>query len=154
MIKHIIDIAERVCKRFDVGFIYGEVISVQPLQIRVDDRYVIDETFIVLSGFCKETIIKIPNNKDYEHVHLIKGTTKNTKVALTTTATMGLSGPATVTDASGHTHEIEFDSQKALPDILLWRGLRKGDKVHLIRFTQASIHFVIERIVGVTNEKD
>lgn len=147
MMKLVIDVAEKVCKRFDVGFIYGKVTSVDPLKIKVDDRYEIDKDFIVLSGFCKETIVKIPVDDENEHVHQVKGSTKRTI----------LNGPldgtgAAITDAAGHIHEIDFDSQKALPDIMLWRGLEKGDIVRMLRFTSASVHYVIERETGVTND--
>lgn len=146
MLQSIINVVEKVCKRFDVGFIYGEVTSVEPLKIKVDDRYEIDKDFIILSGFCRETIIKIPVDDENQHVHKIKGTTKITM----------LSGPldgtgAPITDAAGHSHNIEFDSQKALPDIMIWRGLEKGDIVRMLRFTSASVHYVLEREVGVTN---
>ena len=34
--------------------IYGEVLSVEPLEIKVDSRYIITDEFIVLSGLCIE----------------------------------------------------------------------------------------------------
>lgn len=47
-----------------------------------------------------------------------------------------------------HTHTI----QDALEKICLWRGLKKGDKVKIVRI--GSVHFVTERVEGITNDTD
>jgi hypothetical protein len=55
----------------------------------------------------------------------------------------------------GHEHEIEFDSQEALPEICLWRKLRKGDKVRIIRLEGGAIHWVTGRIEdNMANDSD
>ena len=40
--------------------LFGEVTSVSPLKIRVDNRFEVDEQFLILSALVKETIIRIP----------------------------------------------------------------------------------------------
>lgn len=47
-----------------------------------------------------------------------------------------------------HAHTIN----DALEKICLWRGLKKGDKVKIIRI--GSVHFVVERVEGITNDTD
>lgn len=37
--------------------LFGEVTSVSPLKIRVDNRFEVDEQFLILSALVKETII-------------------------------------------------------------------------------------------------
>lgn len=39
---------------------YGEVTSVSPLKVRVDNRFEVDEQFLILSALVKETIITLP----------------------------------------------------------------------------------------------
>lgn len=142
------DIATRVAKQHAPQIFYGKVTGVEPLKIRVDERYEVGEGFLLLDSRCVETWIKIPQDDEYEHVHKIKGTTKNTKVTGLTTACTA--GGASVTDTIGHTHEIEFDSQKALENIKLWRGLVEGDVVKIIRV--GSLHYVLERVEGISND--
>ena len=147
------DIATRIARQHAPQLFFGEVLEVEPLKIKVDDRYEITDPFIVLDSRCKETWIKIPEDSNPEHVHKIQGSTKNTKIiTMTTTATVGPSANLGVlSDTAGHTHEIEFDSQKALEKILLWRGLEAGDKVKILRVS-TSIHYILERVEGITND--
>lgn len=39
--------------------LFGEVMAVSPLKIRVDNRFEVDEQFLILSALVKETIIHI-----------------------------------------------------------------------------------------------
>lgn len=41
--------------------LFGVVTSTDPLKIKIDNRFEVDEKFIILSTLVKETIIKIPN---------------------------------------------------------------------------------------------
>lgn len=40
--------------------VYGQVISVAPLTIKIDNRNIISENMLVVGALCKQTIIKIP----------------------------------------------------------------------------------------------
>ena len=112
--------------------LFGEVMSVSPLKIRVDNRFEVDEQFLILSALVKETIIKIPERDDNTHLHVI---------------------PQHTTSAAGegpHTHTIpQMNTLSALPDILLWRGLIVGDKVRLLRVNNGQMFYIIEREEGI-----
>lgn len=121
--------------------LFGEVTSVSPLKIRVDNRFEVDEKFLILSALVKEMIINIPAidasyRDDKQHSHVI---------------------PATVTltidsndEPVGHDHKISaWNTQLSLPSIRLWRGLRVGDKVRLLRVNNGQMFYIIEREEGV-----
>jgi hypothetical protein len=144
-------IARAVCKQHECVLLFGEVLAVGPLRIKVDQRYEIGEEFILLDSRCVETRIQVPQHDQASHHHRVQGTTGIT-VLTGLTATVGpppASGP--VTDPTGHTHPIDFDTQDALADILLWRGLQVGDKVKMLRLSM-QLHYVIERVEGITND--
>ena len=113
--------------------LFGEVTSVSPLKIKIDNRFEVDEQFLILSALVKETVIKIPEREENKHLHVI---------------------PQHTTSAAGegpHTHTIpQMNTLSALPDILLWRGLIVGDKVRVLRVNQGQMFYVLEREEGVT----
>lgn len=112
--------------------LFGEVTSVSPLKIRVDNRFEVDEQFLILSALVKETIIHIPTAETSMHSHTIPTHTTNS----------GGTGP--------HTHTIpEMTTYSALPSITLWRGLIVGDKVRLLRVANGQMFYIIEREEGV-----
>ena len=112
--------------------LFGEVTSVSPLKIKIDNRFEVDEQFLILSALVKETVIKIPEREENKHLHVI---------------------PQHTTSAAGegpHTHTIpQMNTLSALPDILLWRGLIVGDKVRVLRVNQGQMFYVLEREEGV-----
>ena len=114
----------------------GEVTATDPLKIRVKN-YELSEEHLVLDVRCTEQWIKVPKDGANKHKHTIKGKTKLAKA--------GVIGQATE-NPQGHDHEIEFDSQEALPEICLWRKLEVGDKVRIIRLEGGRIHWVTGRI--------
>lgn len=111
---------------------FGDVISISPLKLKIDNRFEVDEKFIILSALVKETIIKIPKRDDNTHLHVI---------------------PQHSTQSAGehpHTHVIpEMNTKSALPDILLWRGLKVGDKVRVLRVNKGQMFYVLEREEGI-----
>ena len=112
--------------------LFGEVTSVSPLKIRVDNRFEIDEQFLILSALVKETIIPVPTSGTSTHSHAIP----------THTTASGGTDP--------HTHTIpEVTTYSALPSITLWRGLIVGDKVRLLRVNNGQLFYIIEREEGV-----
>ncbi len=117
--------------------LFGEVTSVSPLKIRVDNRFEVDEQFLILSALVKDTVINIPAidasyREDKQHSHVI---------------------PEHTTDPGGpgpHTHKISsWNTQLSLPSIRLWRGLIVGDKVRLLRVNNGQMFYIIEREEGV-----
>lgn len=114
--------------------LFGEVTSVSPLKIKIDNRFEVDEKFLILSALVKETVIKIPERDANNHKH---------KIPQHTTSSGGQQDP--------HTHIIsQMDTLSALPDILLWRGLEVGDKVRVLRVNQGQMFYVLEREEGIT----
>ena len=114
--------------------LFGVVTSVSPLKIKIDNRFEVDERFLILSALVKETIIKIPKREENEHTHVIPQHT---------TSLGGQQDP--------HTHTIsQMETRSALPDILLWRGLEVGDKVRVLRVNQGQMFYVLEREEGIT----
>ena len=114
--------------------LFGVVTSVSPLKIKIDNRFEVDERFLILSALVKETIIKIPKREENEHTHVIPQHT---------TSLGGQQDP--------HTHTVpQMDTLSALPDIFLWRGLQVGDKVRILRVNQGQMFYVLEREEGIT----
>ena len=112
--------------------LFGVVTSVSPLKIKIDNRFEVDEKFLILSALVKETVIKIPTRDANNHRHEI---------------------PQSTTQSGGsppHSHIIlAYNTNNALPDILLWRGLRVGDKVRILRVNKGQQFFVLEREEGI-----
>lgn len=57
-----------------VGLVFGEVLSIAPLEIRIDSRFNITEEFIMLSNLCKEKSFQIEqltviDNSPNPHTH-------------------------------------------------------------------------------------
>lgn len=127
-----------------VLFITGEVISVQPLQIKISPKVTLTESELLLSATVKETWINIPTtpvelipmDDIYEHRHIV---------------------PQHFTEQGGqqdpHIHEVKpFYTEFALPKIKLWRGLAIGDVVRLLKVQEGQFYFVLEREETITND--
>ena len=112
--------------------LFGVVTSVSPLKIKIDNRFEVDEKFLILSALVKETVINIPEREENKHLHVIPEHT---------TSPAG-DGP--------HTHTIpQMNTYSASPSILLWRDLIVGDKVRVLRVNQGQMFYVLEREEGV-----
>ncbi len=122
------------------NLLFGEVTSESPLKIKIDNRFEVDKDFLILSSMVKEMVINIPAIKpsyrdDKEHRHKIPAT-------VTTSVDSG-------NQSVGHNHKIEeWFTEFEMPSIRLWRGLKKGDIVRLLRVTD-SVYYVLEREEGV-----
>jgi len=112
--------------------LHGEVISVNPLQIKIDNRLIITEDFILLGAMCREMIIKIPTETIVKHLHTV---------------------PLHTTDQAGspfHTHTVQpFQTLTAMPEIRLWRDLIVGDNVMVHRVNNGQTYYVSERVEGI-----
>ena len=115
---------------------FGVVTALKPLKIKVDNRYEVDENFLILSSLCKETIIPIP-----AHTHVLEAHS---------TQSAG-EGP--------HSHNISkqttlggvtvTEEPAAFTSIKLWRGLEVGDKVRMLRVNKGQSFYVMEREEGI-----
>lgn len=127
-----------------VLFLTGEVISINPLQIKINEKFTLDENSLLLSATVKETWIDIPTTPESEegqddvfmHRHEIDAETEY----------------ANDGQGSDHKHAIKIYTKYALPKIRLWRGLIVGDVVRLLKVQDGQFYFVLEREEMITNE--
>lgn len=171
-------IAKGASKAREPRIMFGDVTGVNPLKVQIgqgEDSYEIDEDFMVVGELCRRKVLKVPTNDNPKHFH-----TENDM--LTNVQGMSPAGPVIFSPAGdelpsptipdpddpskqipnpnfptsptilslNHKHTIE----PALPEILLRRGVKKGDKVIIIRFEGGSIHYVIEPVRGTLNDEN
>ena len=115
-----------------VDFVIGQVTSVKPLKVKVG-KVELTETFLVVGALCKETTIKFLTNGNDKHQITIN--------------------EHSTSSASNHTHTVlAFDTTTTLPDITLWRGLKVGDIVYMIKLSSGQKYFIMQREEGITND--
>ena len=118
-----------------VDIVIGEVTSIKPLKIKVENRE-LTESFLIVGALCQETHIYTPNIKKLDHYHVI---------------------PSTTTQSAGdpsHSHSVSSHSTQADPkepnyDIMLWRGLKVGDIVLMLKVAQGQKYYILQRQEGV-----
>lgn len=105
-----------------VDIVEGEVTSVSPLKVKVDNRE-LTEAFLILGALCQETII-------------------------TRTAD---SGTYIFENPHGHTgvHGATSEDNCGIYQIKLWRGLKVEDKVMMIKLGRGQKYYVLQRKEGV-----
>lgn len=100
-----------------VDIVIGEVTSVKPLKVSVENRE-LTESFLIVGALCKETTID--------------------DLAFT---------------ISNHTHSTSYGttgSSKSVPTkVVLWRGLRVGDRVFMLKVGKGQKYYIIQREEGV-----
>lgn len=117
-----------------VDIVIGEVTSIDPLRVKIENRE-LTESFLIVGAMCKETHIYTDNVKKLNHTHLIEALTTET--------------------SNSHSHLISEHTTipKVWPeeyDILLWRGLRVGDMVLMIKVGRGQKYYILQRQEGVT----
>lgn len=105
-----------------VDIVEGEVTSVSPLKVKVDNRE-LTEAFLILGALCQETII--PRTAD-----------SDTYIFETPHGHAGVHG-GTSADNCG------------IYQIKLWRGLKVGDKVMMIKLARGQKYYILQRKEGV-----
>lgn len=119
-----------------VDIVIGEVTSVQPLRIKVESRE-LTESFLILGALCKETHIYTDHIKKLDHRHTV---------------------PSASTEAAGtYTHSHSISARNTDPvspiegdyDIMLWRGLKVGDRVLMLKVARGQKYYVMQRQEGV-----
>lgn len=104
-----------------VDMIEGEVTSVSPLKVKVDNRE-LTEAFLIVGALCQETIIPRQLGSEtyiYERTHSHAG-------------------------VQGQTSSELCD----IYQIKLWRGLRKGDKVMMLKVGRGQKYYIMQRKEG------
>lgn len=118
-----------------VDIIVGTVTSVSPLKVKIDKRE-ISETFLIVGALCKETAITAPEAFTIpEHTHSV---------------------PAHGTQSGGdpsHSHSVNAlttGQGKSTPTkIILWRGLKVGDSVLMLKVAKGQKYFILQRLEGI-----
>lgn len=136
ILEFLYEIKKLIPKRNEIpDMVYGEVVSINPLAVKIDENLTIIEEFLILGANVKETIIKVPVDHDFQHLHEID---------------------PWETEAAGegpHKHGIPaWRTKLAHPEIMLWRGLEVNDKVRMIRVYGGQRYFILERQEGITND--
>lgn len=121
---------------------FGQVTSLNPLKILIENRFEVDSTFLLLSPFCyeKKISIQIPSH-DHEvsirdhrvlkHKHYVddtksKETLENEDITLK--------------------HEANISSYPSkIIEVTLWNGLNIGDKVSLLRVSNGQKYYVLDK---------
>lgn len=127
-------------------FVMGTVIKLNPLIIQVGTMN-LSESFLMLSPFCVETKINL------NHSHQTSGSTKSTDLGSHLhSVTINSSDYATSeADLGSHSHEIEIQSENGLGVITLWRGLKVGDNVLMLKGANGQKYYVLQRQEGLGN---
>lgn len=114
-----------------VDMVMGKVISVNPLKVKTD-KLELTEAFLIVGALCTETVIK-PSQL---------GITPYTVTI-----------PAHSTQpADGHSHNIQkAEVTYTPPDLMLWRGLKVGDQVYMIKMAKGQKYYIIQRKEGITD---
>lgn len=118
-----------------VDMVMGEVTSINPLKVKIENRE-LTQTFLIVGALCKETHIYTPYIKKHGHYHVI---------------------PQSSTESAGdisHSHAIE-EQKTDYPategsefDIMLWRGLQVGDRVLMLKVSRGQKYYIIQREEG------
>lgn len=124
-----------------VDIVLGVVTSIKPLKVKIENRE-LTESFLILGALCKETRIKADAFTILEHTH---------KVAKGATEASNVSGVETGTGS--HSHVIPAtttEPAKPIPtEVLLWRGLKVGDKVLMLKVGRGQKYYILQREEGV-----
>ena len=125
-------------------FVMGTVATVNPISIKVGNL-ILPEDFLMLSPFCVE--VKV----DLTHNHETSATIGETELgAHTHTVKVSSSTYTTAeTDLGSHTHEAEVSSENGLGILTLWRGLKVGDNVLMLRGAGGQKYYVLQRQEGI-----
>lgn len=123
----ILDVIGQYCKPKEnekVDLVFGEVLSVSPLKIKVSQKLILEESFLVVSFLCREFKTDI-----FKHKHQVPAG----------------AGTTSAGDPS-HTHTVnEHETDEQLPVVIVWRGLEVGDTVRMLRVGNGNKFYVLER---------
>lgn len=105
-----------------VDIVVGTVTSAKPLKVKVESRELTD-SFLIVGALCKETRINSGAFTISEHTH-------------------------SVLDSG----QVKFTTEpaKSIPtEVILWRGLRVGDRVFMLKVGRGQKYYILQREEGV-----
>lgn len=115
-----------------VDLVIGEVTSIEPLKVKIENRE-LTESFLIVGALCQEKHIYTDDVKKLSHSHKIS--------SLSTQS----AGGETIHSHGINAHDTQSTPQNAEYDILLWRGLEKGDKVLMLKVSRGQRYFILQR---------
>lgn len=115
--------------------LYGTVSKASPLEIAVDQRFILTESFLVLSNMVKDHAVDITvSMKTEDDNYLVPNHTHGN----------GNNGsPTTTTSDFDTTHHHDIKGRKK---IIMHYGLKVGEKVILVRMQGGRKYLVLDRI--------
>lgn len=115
----------------------GTVTSIDPIEIEIDAKTKLGEEFLFFLPFVKQWDITSTDEDsggifNFHHTHVVEGETE-------------------IAGDPPHTHQFSVVSQPALLNITMWRGLRQGDGVLMMRCSMGSKYLILTRLDGFSN---
>lgn len=107
-----------------MSILFGDVINDNPLEIQIGQKLILDETFLILTSAVKEKKINIQHQHAYQDTSDSGTQTKQTQLAESTQA---------------NTEFAEYEIRA---------GLKKGDKVILLRIEGGQQFIVLDKVVN------
>jgi len=112
---------------------FGEVVSTSPLRVRVENRFTVEREFLILSQMVRDLTVRI-------RIPTISATT----------------GQVNSVQLDGNRPDIDRDVQRVSvvtnvntgqqeQEIQIFRALRVGDRVRMIRGRKSQLYYVLER---------
>lgn len=96
--------------------LYGQVMSLLPLKVKVDNRFELSENSLTLSPFCYDRVLTF--NEDEPHDHIVE-------------------------TSNGRYTSSRYPGKQI--SITLWQGLRVGDIVRLLRYEKGQKFYILEK---------
>lgn len=129
-------ILQRIRSQEVPDIVFGTVTSVAPLKIKISETITLEADQLLLGSLVQETWINVPTHEIFQHLHVVPQHTTEIGCA-----------------EHPHTHTVlPFNTELAHPKIKLWRGLKIGDKVRLLRCNFGQLYYVLERSEKIIND--
>ena len=141
-------------KNDTTDLLFGIVTAVNPLKIKVENRFEITEEFLLLSAMCRQMTVSIFAHTHEITVQAVGPHTHRTPAGITGATAVGDHGfhthtiPAAITDSNGEHSHTATEAEK-LTSVTLWRGLQVNDKVRMLRVSKGQMYYVLEREEGI-----
>ena len=128
MIEIVKKVAEQVFESMKpTTIIYGTVETVSPLSVRIDQKKLLEAEDLILSHFLRDHYVDITVSHKTESIYESWDTSH--------------SHPGTSSIPIDHKHEY-----KGRKKILVHYGLKKGEKLALIRIQGGQMYYIIDRL--------
>lgn len=129
-----------------VDMVIGKVTSVNPLKVKLD-KIELTETFLIVGALCQETIIKTSQQGITPYVLTVPSHSTESVSGHTHSY-----GSSSTQSAGQHQHNVSpVEVSYTPPDLMLWRGLKVGDEVYMIKMARGQKYYIIQRKEGITD---